>query len=53
MRFHLDSTQRESRFCLAFVIALMVLTGSAILVMGAHYNFHDKAINRVALTTPF
>ena len=53
MRFHLDSTQRESRFCLAFVIALMVLTGSAILIMGAHYHFPDKAINRVALTTPF
>jgi hypothetical protein len=34
MRLHLDNAQRESRLCLAAVIAIMVLTGSAILIYG-------------------
>jgi hypothetical protein len=53
MRLHLDNAQRESRLCLAAVIAIMVLTGSAILISGLHYYSPSKAMNRVVLTTPF
>ncbi len=53
MRLHLDSAQRESRLCLAAIVAIMILTGSAILVMGAHYYLPDTAMKRVVLATPF
>ena len=53
MRLHLDDNPRESRLCLAAVIAIMVLTGSAILVMGAHFNLPSKTMSRVVLATPF
>lgn len=53
MRLHLDSEQRESRICIGAVIAIMILTGSAILVMGAHFNSPGKTMSRVVLATPF
>lgn len=53
MRRHLDSEQHESRICIGAVIAIMILTGSAILVMGAHFYLPNKAISRMVLASPF
>lgn len=53
MRLHIDSTQRESGICLAAIVAIMILTGSAIVVMGAHFYSPGKAMARVVLATPF
>lgn len=46
-------SERETRICLAAIVAIMVLTGSAILAMGAHYYFPSKAMNRVVMAMPF
>lgn len=53
MRLHLDSEQRESRICIGAIVAIMILTGSAILVMGAHFYLPSKAMARVVLASPF
>lgn len=53
MRLRLNSNERESRICLAAVIAIMVLTGSAILYMGAHYYLPAKTMSRFVLASPF
>ncbi|MEW6767552.1 MAG: hypothetical protein AB1342_05915 [Pseudomonadota bacterium] len=54
MRLHLGGkSERETRICLAAIVAIMVLTGSAILAMGAHYYFPSKAMNRVVMAMPF
>jgi len=53
MRFHLDSAQRESRICIGAVVAIMILTGSAIFIMGAHFYMPNKAMDRVVLASPF
>ena len=53
MPLHLDKTQRESRICIGAIVAIMILTGSAILVMGAHFYLPAKAMARVVLASPF
>ncbi len=53
MRLHLNSDQRESRLCLAAIVAIMLLTGSAILISGLHYYAPKTAMTRVVLSSPF
>ena len=53
MRRHLDKAQRESRICIGAIVAIMILTGSAIFVMGAHFNLPGKVMDRVVLASPF
>jgi hypothetical protein len=53
MRLHLDKAQRESRICIGAIVAIMILTGSAILVMGAHFYLPAKVMARVVLASPF
>lgn len=53
MRLHLDNEKHETQMCLALVIAIMVLTGSAILYMGAHYQVATQTVARMPLASPF
>ncbi|MBI3700662.1 MAG: hypothetical protein HY242_09510 [Afipia sp.] len=53
MRLHADGSERESRLCLAAVVAIMLLTGSAILISGLHYYSPKTAMTRVVLSAPF
>lgn len=53
MRLHLDNEQREARLCIGAVVAIMILTGSAILVMGAHFYLPGHAMTRMVLAAPF
>lgn len=52
MRLHLDNDRHEARFCLALVIAVMILSGSAILYMGAQYRAGPHVMARVLLPAP-
>jgi hypothetical protein len=46
MRLHLDSEKHETQMCLALVIAIMILTGSAILYLGTHYQVTAQTVKR-------
>ncbi|MGD9838903.1 MAG: hypothetical protein AB7F72_11395 [Afipia sp.] len=52
MRLHLDSEKHETQMCLALVIAIMILTGSAILYMGTHYQVTAQTVKRTPLASP-
>lgn len=52
MRLHLDTEKHETHMCLAMVIAIMILTGSAILYMGAHYEVASQTLKRTPLASP-
>jgi hypothetical protein len=52
MRLHLDNERHETQMCLALVIAIMILTGSAILYMGAHYQVAAQTVKRTPLASP-
>jgi len=51
MRLHLDK-RHETQMCLTLVIAIMILSGSAILYMGAHYQVATQAVTRMPLASP-
>ncbi|HEX7792297.1 MAG TPA: hypothetical protein VF467_17415 [Afipia sp.] len=51
MRLHLDE-RHETQMCLGLVIAVMILAGSAILVMGAHYQVATQTVARAPLASP-
>jgi len=51
MRFHLDK-RHETQMCLMLVVAIMILSGSAILYMGAHYQVATQAVTRMPLASP-
>jgi len=53
MRLHLDSEKHETQMCLALVIAIMILTGSAILYLGTHYQVTAQTVKRTPLASPF
>ena len=53
MPLRIDNSERESRICLTAVIAIMVVTASAILIMGAHFYLPGKALGRMVLAMPF
>ncbi len=50
MRIHLG--EHETQLCLALVIASMILAGSAILVMGVHYQEASQTVQRTPLAAP-
>jgi len=52
MRLHLDNERHETQMCLGLVIAVMILTGSAILYMGTHYQVTNRTLPRVTLASP-
>lgn len=52
MRLHLDTEKHESQMCLALVIAIMILTGSAILYMGTHLQVTAQTVKRTPLASP-
>jgi uncharacterized membrane protein (DUF441 family) len=52
MRLHLDDDRHETQMCLALVIAVMILAGSAILYMGAQYQVTTQSIARTPLASP-
>lgn len=58
MRLHLDDERHQIherhqiQMCLALVIAVMILAGSAILYMGASYQVKTQTIARMPLATP-
>ncbi len=52
MRLHLDNERRETQMCLALVIAIMILAGSAILYMGTRYQVTTQTLARVPLASP-
>lgn len=52
MRLHLDNERRETQMCLALVIAIMILAGSAILYMGTHYHVTTQTLARSPLASP-
>jgi alkanesulfonate monooxygenase SsuD/methylene tetrahydromethanopterin reductase-like flavin-dependent oxidoreductase (luciferase family) len=52
MRLHLDDEKHETQMCLALVIAIMILTGSAILYMGTHYQVTAQTVKRTPLASP-
>jgi hypothetical protein len=53
MRLHLDDERHQTQMCLALVIAIMILTGSAILYMGTHYQVTTQTVSRMPLASPF
>ncbi len=53
MRLRRDAASHESRICLAAIVTIMIVTGSAILLMGLHYYMPRNAITRFVLATPF
>lgn len=53
MRLHLGDEKYETQMCLAMVIAIMILTGSAILYMGTHYQVTSQTVKRTPLASPF
>lgn len=52
MRLHLDNERHETQMCLGLVIAIMILTGSAILYMGTRYQVTTQTIARMPLASP-
>ena len=53
MRLHLDKAQRDNRICIGAIVAIMILTGSAIFVMGAPFYLPAQTMARVVLASPF
>lgn len=48
----LESESHESEICLAAIVAIMLLTASAILYLGAQYHVTTHALARMPLVSP-